>query len=236
MIDKRKISICIPVWNRMTMVIESFEKVLNDNRISHVLICDDASTDGCMDKLVLHFMNHPKVHFVDNDTNVDCYANKKRAVENTNSEFLVLLDSDNVIDNSYIDAIYAISKWDENTFYTPSFAKPHFDFRKFEGLTLSKENISQFIGLPSIEVCLNAANYFVNRETYLRCFDESVNPVTSDTIFMASRLLEMGGKIHIVPNMHYEHRIHDGSHYKNNNRQTPKGFHQSVIDKLKNMK
>jgi len=234
--DERKIAIGIPNYNRFTEVVESFEKVLEDDRISYVLICDDASTDGSMDKLVLNFMEHPKVHFVDNAVNFDCYANKKRTVENVKSEFMILLDSDNIIDKSYIDAIYAIPEWDKNTFYTPSFAKPHFDFRKFEGLALSKENISQFIGFPNIEVCLNAANYFVNRETYLRCFDESVNPVTSDSIFMASRLLEMGGKIHVVPNMHYEHRIHDGSHYRLKNKMTPKGFHTSIIDKLKNMK
>lgn len=233
--DEREISVCCPTWNRFELTTHAFEKILDDERITEFIVRDDKSTDGSFEELTEFYKDNGKVTVSSNESNLNCYRNKAQSLDYISTDFAILIDSDNVIDKSYIDAIYAIPEWDENTFYTPSWAMPHFDFREFEGLTLSKENIAQYIHIPKIEVCLNAANYFVNQQTYLKCFDESVDPVTSDSIFMAVRLLEMGGKIHIVPNMHYEHRIHDGSHYRNNVSRTPKGFHQTLIDKLKNM-
>lgn len=240
MIDERKISIVIPTYNRFEMTIEAFDKVLNDDRVSSVFIFDDFSTDNSFDKLYEYFYSTDKVKVHSNSFNADCYKAKMMSVlfskDTDDNDFCILLDSDNIIDKSYIDAIYSIDEWNENTFYTPCFAKPNFDFRKFYGTILSKENIAQYIDNNEIQVCLNAANYFINKNKYLSVYDATINPHTSDSIYMAMLLLESNGKIIIVPNMEYEHRVHDGSHYKKNNKKTPIGFHGSILEKLKNMK
>lgn len=236
MMDERKISICCPTYNRFDMTIECFAQVIEDDRVSEIILQDDFSTDGSYEKLIEYYKDNKKVHIEQNPSNYDCYLNKAESLSYTANHFTILIDSDNIIDKGYIDAIYAIPEWDENTFYTPSFARPHFDFREFEGLVLSKENIAQYIENKKIEVCLNAANYFVSAIKYLSIFDDEINPITSDSIYMISRLFESGGKLIIVPNMEYEHRIHDGSHYRNNISRTPKMFHGELITKLKNMK
>lgn len=261
MMDKRNISVVIPNFNRYEMVIESFEKVLNDDRVVSFTICDDGSTDDCVEKLVDFFglklledngawMEGPeaesvkfykadsKIMLVSHSKNVDCFRNKFRSVIMSPTNWCVVLDSDNIIDVDYIDALYAIPEWDTKTFYTPSFAKPHFNFTEYEGVTIDRKNISEYVLKPKVEVCLNAANYFVFKPLYIYYYPTSddFEAYTSDSIYICSQHIQNNGSIHIVPNMHYEHRIHDGSHYRNNNRRTPKGLHQDIIDKLKNMK
>ena len=236
--DDRKISICIPTWQRSEMTIDAFYDVYNDERVSEVVIVDDASDLAIYEELKSVTDCLPKVKLYRNIINRDCYRNKNTAIgySSQQSSGCILLDSDNKIDQNYIDTLYALEKWEVDTIYTPSFASPHFDFRAYEGLTVTKENVAEYIEKPMFEVCLNAANYFVNGLMYLMFWDDKVDPVTSDSIYMAYKWLEAGNKIYIVPGLQYEHRVHEGSHYKNNVHRTAPGFHESILQKLRELK
>lgn len=239
--DNRTISICIPTYNRYEMTIEAIEKIMFDPRISEIIISDDCSIDGSYQELIhlfdlrKNFIGYDKVKLFQNNSNQDCYWNKRIAVESSTNEWCILLDSDNIIDTTYLDKLFAIPDWSADTIYTPQFAKPHFDFRSFAGITLTKDNIKHHIDLPGLETCLNACNYFVNREEYLLCFDSSKDPVTSDSIFYCYNWLRSGNQIHILPGLEYEHRIGHPSHYTINQSRTPAGFHQDILNKLRNL-
>ena len=238
MIDSRKISICIPSWERSEMTIESFLDVYNDERISEIIIVDDASGWDVYEDLKSMTDAFPKVRLCRNLNNLDCYFNKKTAISlaDTNSEMAILLDSDNKISVDYLNKLYEIKEWDKNTIYTPSFAFPNFDFRNYEGLLITKENVAQWIDKPLFETMLNAANYFVNPAMYLEVWDGTTNPVTSDSIYQCYNWLKEGKKIQVVAGLTYEHTIHDGSHYKNNVSKTPQGFHESLLEKIRQLK
>lgn len=232
----RTISISIPNYNRTDMVIEAFEKVYDDERVSEIVISDDCSDLTIYNQLVELFKNFTKVRMYRNAENYDCYKNKMKAVGLSFNEWAILLDSDNIISPNYLYEIYSIPVWDSNTIYTPSFAAPNFDFRKYEGIEVTKQNVSAHIGQPMFETMLNAANFFVNRDEYLKVWDASIDPVTSDSIYMVYRWLSAGNKIKVVPSLTYQHRVHSGSHYQNNQHRTPQGFHQSIIQKLKELR
>lgn len=236
--DNRTISIAIPTYNRYQMTIEAFAQVLDDPRVSEIVIVDDCSTDGSYKQLQaaaenINLYHTCNVKLYQNDANQDCYWNKRIAVEHCTNDWCILLDSDNIIDTIYLEKLFAIPEWKVDTIYTPSFAKPAFDFRAFAGVTIHKNNVAQLMTqFPNMEVCLNAANYFVNREEYLLCFDGTKDPCTSDSIFMCYNWLHSGNQIDVVPGLEYEHRIHDGSHYQNNVHRTAPGFHQEILRKL----
>lgn len=236
MLDQRKISIAIPTWNRSEMTIESFIGVYNDERVSEIIIVDDASDMEVFEDLKSMTDALPKVRLYRNGSNCDCYRNKMNAVSFVTKEWCVLLDSDNKIDKTYLDILFEIEEWDNHTIYTPSFAKPHFDFRSYDGMTITKQNVAEWIDKPMAEVCLNAANYFINTLSWLSVWDGEVDPVTSDSILQCYNWLNSGYKIKIVKGLHYEHSVHDGSHYKNNCHRTEKGFHEKILDNLRNMK
>ncbi len=232
----RTISIAIPSYNRFELTIESFIDVYGDERVSEIVIVDDASSFDIYDKLKDFCDSLKKVKLYRNLNNQDCYQNKMISLGYTKNDFCILLDSDNKIDSSYINELYSFPVWNDNTIYTPSFAKPHFDFRAYEGMMYFKSNISEYIDKPMFEVCCNAANFFVNKNEYLKVWDGSVDPVTSDSIYFMSKWFEEGNMLYIIPNLHYEHKVHDGSHYQNNVARTPEGFHESILSKLREMK
>ena len=126
-------------------------------------------------------------------------------------------------------------EWEPDTAYMPSFAAPAFDYRSYEGIVLSKENIAHYIDRPMIGTCLNCMNYFVNREEYLKVWDGSIDPHTADSIFQNYNWLKAGNRIRIVKGLTYNHRIHEGSHYKNNHQKTG-NLYEEIMQKLRELK
>lgn len=232
--DDRTISICIPSWNRSEMTIESFYDVYNDERVSEVVIVDDASDLDIYEDLKSMTDCLPKVKLFRNDINLDCYKNKRRALELATNEWCILLDSDNRIDKKYIDTIFE-HDWYKNIIFTPCFAMPTFDFREYSCLQVTHRDVADYVDRPMFETMLNACNYFVNRFEYICSWDGSVDPVTSDSIFFAYCWLRDGNIINVVPGLTYQHKVHEGSHYKNNVHRTAPGFHESILNKLRQL-
>lgn len=233
--DQRKISLCIPTYNRIDMTIRSFSKVIDDERIDEVIIVDDSSDLPIYKSLEQALADYPKVKLYRNVLNQDCYFNKHTSISFAKNDYCILLDSDNIISPKYLDKIFEY-EWDENTIFTPEYALPHFDFRAYTGLRFDRTNIAEYIDKPMFEVMCNAANYFVNKLQYLKAFDENTNPVTSDSIFMILNWLNQGGSVFVVPGLQYVHTVHNGSHYQNNVRRTPQGFHENILQQLREMK
>lgn len=231
----RQISVCIPTYERVEMLFESFEKVKDNDNISEIIIVDDASSMEVYERIKERAKENDKIKLFRNDTNRDCHYNKMTAISLVSNEWCCLWDSDNVFDFSYLYSLFQNLRWDERTIYTPSFAEPTFSFEQFAGLLITKGNVSRWIDEPMFETMLNASNFFVNKKQYLKVWDGSVDPVTSDSIFFAYKWLEAGNKIQVVEGMRYFHRVHSGSHYQNNVARTPNGFHESVLNNLRQL-
>lgn len=237
----RTIGIAIPNYNRHQMTIDSFKDVYDDERIEQITIVDDASTDENWGKLSKLCVGLDKIKLVRNTSNLDCYANKYTSLCYSEMGWNILLDSDNKIGKDYLDRIFAIENWEENAAYLPSWAQPHFDYRKYEGIQVTRNNVGQYSHDPTFTTCLNTANFFVNKNFYTKCWDSNVNPHTADSIYMNLQYLKNGGKLCIVPRLYYNHRVDDhkgeeAGHYNANLHKTPQGFHDGIINELKNMR
>lgn len=229
------ISLCVPSYNRFEMVLQCFEKIHKDRRIDEIIISDDCSTDGSYEHLSNHFKYDSKVKIHRNESNFDCYFNKRKAVELASNNWVILGDSDNVFGLDYLDRIFDYT-WDKDYILTPDFAYPKFDFRAYSGLTVNRKNVAEYIDKPLFETMLNASNFFINKKTYLEVWDGSIDPVTSDSIYFTSKWLEGGKSIFVVPDLCYFHRVHPQSHYQNNVARTPIGFHEQILQKLRELK
>lgn len=232
----REISICIPTWQRTDLLFECFEKVKGNDNITEIVIVDDASDWKIWEEIQERAKDNPKIKLFRNDVNLDCYANKHRSIELASNQWCCLWDSDNVFDFGYLYSLFQILDWKKDTIYTPDFAMPTFSFQQFSGLLITKGNVAGWVDAPMFSTMLNAANYFVNRDEYLRVWDGSgIDPVTSDSIFTTYNWLAAGNKIQVVDGLHYQHRIHPHGHYNNNVARTPAGFHESILNKLRNL-
>lgn len=235
MTDERTLTICIPTFNRCEMTLESFSGIYNNPKVAEILIVDDCSERDIFEELREKTQHLKNVRLLRNLENKGCYCNKMIAVSFARTEYCIILDSDNSISPEYLDRIFDY-EWRPEIILTPECACPNFDFNAYVGLLITKENVSEYIDKPMFETMLNAMNYFVHRDEYLKAWDFKTDPVTSDSIYMAYRWLANGNKIQVVPGLKYFHRVWPGSHYQNNNKRTPIGFHEGILQKLRELK
>lgn len=226
------ISVCCPTFKRTDLLFEAMKPFLNDDRVSEVIISDDASPAHIYAELQGFFNGIPKVKLSQNKRNLDCHFNKFEAVVRASNEYVLLVDSDNVFSTEYLDVIYS-QQWSPERILQPSFAMPHFDFREYNSLLVHKTNVSKYVHKSNFTTMLNAQNFFVNRDMYLDVWNDKVDPVTSDSIYFNYCWLAESNSIYVVPGLQYFHRVHDGSHYQQNNARTPKHFHDNIVRKLK---
>lgn len=224
------------------MLFRSFAQVITHPNVGEIVIVDDCSDweTWCRILEETDNINSAKIKLFRNEKNLSCFANKREAVSKAQNEYVVVLDSDNVIGMDYIDAIMNQS-WAPNKILQPCFARPRFDFREFTSLNVTKENVRKYMQHGMFNVMLNAMNYFVHRDTYLAVWDNSIDPVTSDTIWHNYCWLRAGHTIHITPGMMYDHGVdnhgvEEPSYYLKHLDRTPKLFHNSVVQKLKRLK
>ena len=230
-----KLSLCIPTYNRFDLVLKCVSRVMDDPRIDEIVLCDDASTDGSLEKLAAWSETIPKIKLYHNAKNLDCYANKREALKCATNDWCILFDSDNEIGLDYLDRLENWAYLDPECAYLPVFAKPHFDYREFSGLTFHRTNVAPKMDNATFRCALNTANYLVHRQTYLALWDPQVNPITADSIYMNYRYLAHGKRLVFIPGLEYHHLVHEQSHYKLNCHKTGR-FIDDVEKKLRELK
>jgi glycosyltransferase involved in cell wall biosynthesis len=234
MTDTRKISLCLTNYNRSHMLQEAFIQVIDDPRISEVIVTDDWSNEKTV--IALKHIFHPKLKLWWNYKNLGCYRNKREAISKASNEFVVIFDSDNILTTDYIDKVFE-QPWSKDTVLAPDFAKPHFDYTAFSGETIHKGNVKSMMERKNFTAMINTMNYFVNRDEYLRVWEDRSEPWTADTALQNYNWLKAGNKIHVVKGMQYEHRIEHTehkSHYQEHNRKTGKLFDE-VMSKMRSL-
>lgn len=207
------ISLCITTYNRTDLLFESFSQIVNDDRISEIVIVDDASRHEVMQSILTWIAISElsiKVRFFQNEENLGMSRNKARAIELAHNEWCIILDSDNVIDGSYLDAI-PFGKMRKDFIYCPSFAKPQFDYRQFAGQVINAEAAKKVVQKSMGECLFNTCNYVVNRQEYLRVFEHNPAMKGTDTIWFNYLWLKDGGSFFVLREMEYFHRVHVGS-------------------------
>lgn len=204
------ISLCITTYNRYELLMESFAQVLDDDRISEIVIVDDCSTDEIYGKVLAAVFDMPKVRLYRNQQNLGMSLNKKRAVELSKNEWCILFDSDNIIAPDYLNNI-DLADLRSYIIYCPSFARPQFDYRSFSNYEIDQGNVCAFIKKPLAEPVLNTCNYLVNRERYLSVYQPNPEMKGTDTIWFNYLWLKAGNSFYVVPGMEYYHRVHEGS-------------------------
>lgn len=216
-----KLTLAITVFNRYDLLLESFAQVIDDPRIDEVLIMDDASKDEYWNKIKELPKFNDKIKVVRQLENRGMSYNKMSAIANSKNNWVIIFDSDNVIGKYYLNALEEEGELLTRFIYCPSWAMPNFDYRKFERKVFSiphifpdtKGSLGKRPDLnDSMLNCLfNTCNYVVNRKEYLRVWKENKEMIATDTIYFNYLWLKEGNYFTVLPDMHYEHRVHKDS-------------------------
>jgi glycosyltransferase involved in cell wall biosynthesis len=206
-----KISLAITTYLRYDLTVESFKHVINDDRVSDILVLDDASTDGSFEKLVKHFSGHPKVKVTRQAQNRGMSISKRDAIALADGPWVIIFDSDNKLGSDYLDAI--CTQWmlsgelRPDTIYLPVQAAPRFNYEKFSGLTITKENVNDYMHDAMFRCALNTCNCLVNQNFYLKTFKPDLSIGCADTINHIYNHLSANGKLYFVTGMKYFHLV-----------------------------
>ena len=214
----KKISIAIPTYNSSKFIIKALQYILDDERVDDIVVHDDASTDFEQLKTQISTFNSPKIKILGNEQNQKAFTNKSLAVKNCKNDWVILLDSDNIITKNYIDTIYQLV-WDPNTIYVPSFAKPLLDFREFAGQTIHKGNLQKFAEHKKAFALMNDGNYFLKRSSYLAVYEKITKDnylSILDVLYFNTHWILQGNSIEVVEGLNYFHRHHKNSFFMRN--------------------
>lgn len=233
--DNRKISLCVPGYKRAQLTFQTLSYPISDPRISEVIVTDDMSPIEEYHELWNLTKNIPKVRLIRNVKNFYIQVNKRNSISFAGNDFLVVLDNDNTIDKDFIDKIFAIENWSTDTIYQPAFLAPNFDFREFNGMTITKENVHKFCEKQIFLTLCNANNFFCHRDTYLKSFTYKPDCKGEDSIFNFYNWLKNGHKVYVVPDLTYQHRISPDSVFLSEVDETMKRVfdHFELIKQLK---
>lgn len=202
-----KFTLAVTHYNRSALLKQCFPDLVG--KVNEILIYDDCSTKEEIREVVNNHYFHAKIR--GNVQNMGMSRAKADAVNHSQNNWVILFDSDNIIKEDYLKAIP--KRLDPNVIYCPSFARPDFDYRPFEGVLLNRETIKPFLNKPMFDCHLNTANYLVNRKVYMKNYRFNPDVKGNDTLWHAYNHLANGGSFFIVPGMEYFHRVHAGSEY-----------------------
>ena len=219
------ISLCIPTKNRWKFLKVNLPKYLENPYIDEIIIVDETGEDA---KIISEeYKDNEKIKVYTNEKILGAFLNKRKVVSLAKNDFVCLMDSDNFAPLSYFEA------WDkymqkneinEKTIYCPSRTIPQsnhkgFDFRNFIG-SYNFENCKRNFKKGIFDTLLNTGNYIFHKKLYMESeSDESQKELTIsckalDVLFQNYLLLKKGnGIITVVPDMEYDHIVHDGSYY-----------------------
>jgi glycosyltransferase involved in cell wall biosynthesis len=210
------ISIAIPTYNSSSFIYKSLIKVIKNDIVSEIIISDDDSSDFEELKKVCYSLKSDKIKIFKNVENFKALKNKFVAVSKCSNNIVALIDSDNIIDDDYINSI----DLNYSGIQMPSFSKPNFDYRKIIGEYGLKDikKILQSNLQDDMFVCLNAGNFVINRDLYISTIEKYIDYDASacDVLYFNYLWLKSGKKMKIVEGMEYEHTIRYDSFWMTN--------------------
>lgn len=93
--DERKISVCVPAYNRADTLIElynSFKKQKYSNK--ELIICDDSTTTSVQTAVTA--LNDPEIVYIKNKQNLGFSKNLLRSLQSASGDYLIILGDDDI--------------------------------------------------------------------------------------------------------------------------------------------
>jgi len=184
-----------------------------------------------VNKINEHFPNNNKLKLFVNEERLGPFLNKLKVCSKASNEWIALIDSDNFADEQYFSIANDYIKNNnlgKNVILAPCFAKPRFNYSHLSGFTykmgtfnINKQLENDLINGSYIhsEVLMNTGNYVINKylTDNLNLKNEMENIKMSsacDVIYFNTLLFQqLDLNLHVVPNLTYEHVVHNESIY-----------------------
>lgn len=225
--NERTITVSITHYNRARMMHISLLNILNDKRVSEIIIMDDGSNSKDFNILKKRLKPYSeKIKLFRRDENQGSFITRVQSVEVASNEWVLNLDSDNTVLPSYLDSIFAEKVWDKNTLYCPGFAYPFLNFKNNPKDDLIDYELASSYAINGTinSTFFNDGNNFFNRDEFVK----RTKPLWKCHVRCCSFfsgflwLSGKGNKYKLLRDAKYIHRIHGGSNWANHSDESKK--------------
>jgi glycosyltransferase involved in cell wall biosynthesis len=241
-----KISISIPSYNRSEIVFQNIQKIINNKKVDEIIVNDDFSDENIFLELKrkIESLKSEKIKIFRNTKNLGAFLNKIESIKKSSNDWVILLDSDNSINDDYFENIP--ENLNNKCIYMPSHAmcdSENLNYKTLPELNnfVYKKDFFNLIFNENIkyQCLLNTGNYLINKNKYLETIQSEyniLNPYASDVIYFLYLWFKNNENscFYLVENMTYNHYLHsnnieEGSFYVKNSIKS-----QEFINFLKN--
>jgi glycosyltransferase involved in cell wall biosynthesis len=226
-------TVAIPTMRRWSSFLsKSIPQYLEYDLVSHVVVCDETGEDA--DALQQSpYGNHPKLKVYKNSKRLGAYLNKRQCIEKASTDWVAVLDSDNIFSEDFFEKAYAAL---QNESFHPKlvlasadnvrlFVKTGKEEKRtahFSGLRITRANWNTVLQMQDWNFLLNDGNYIVHKSQL-----SSLNPkytlqqvYASDAILAAKQFVQNGCTYYLVPGLWYIHTVHDDSEWLKTDRES----------------
>ena len=245
-------SLCIPTMDRFDNFLSKYlVKYLENEYINEIVITDENGND--IEKIKSAFPDNNKLTLIKNQTRLGPFLNKISACSAAKNEWIVLIDSDNFADKNYFitakQCIEDVIGEEKNIILAPSKALPNFDYSHLSGLIYKKGNFNFNKKFEETHksshnshstILMNTGNYVINRSLIynlnLSLEKDNISKSSAcDVIYFNTLLFEqLDLNMYVVPNLVYQHVVHDGSIYMQTSNNF-KEFNNLVYNRYNNL-
>ncbi len=220
-----ELTVAIPTMRRWKGFLEkSLPQLLLNDYIRYVVISDETGEDVQAIQ-ASKWSTHPKLRLSVNERRLGMYANKRRCIELSPTDWVAVLDSDNIFPDIFFEALFDLWK-DEGsstkTVYAASeivrvFLKTGESeerTRHFSGMRITQANWNQVLKMKAWNFLLNDGNWVGHRsmlDAWPPLSEEQVR--ATDSIRIIKNIVQQGWTYFIVPGMKYIHTVHDDSEW-----------------------
>lgn len=231
---RHKFSLCIPTMDRYDNFLSvNLPKYIDNPFIDEIVISDENGND--VEKIKKNIKNLDKFNFNINSERKGVFYNKLHCCKLAKNEWIALIDSDNFADINYFNVadkfLNNIYKSKKNIILAPlqksiysDLPAPkeiYFDFSKYTGMCLKRGNFQNIPDFKRSRIIMNTMNYVLNKNLVDNLFlsneDKkllSKKGLSCDSILLNTLFFEQFNmEMYIVPNMYYEHIVHKGSNW-----------------------
>ncbi len=220
-----QLTVAIPTMRRWKGFLEkSLPTFLDNDYVTYVVICDETGEDVKAIR-ASKWSTHPKLILHENAQRLGMYANKRKCVEVSPTDWVAVLYSDNIFPDVFFETLFELWK-DEGANTKMVYAASEIirvflktgeseeKTRHFSGMRIHKGNWNQVLKTQGWNFLLNDGNW-VGHKSVLDAWppipEEQVR--ATDSIRIVKGLVERGFTYYVVPGMRYIHTVHDDSEW-----------------------
>jgi len=223
------ISLCIPTLNRfdtfLSNNLEKYIEYLNNGIIDELIVSDEDGVDynKIANKFYKDLNENKKFRIYKNEKVLGVFLNKLKVSGYASNKYIALIDSDNFADANYFNTIkkyiyHNQHTLPENVILSPSLAKPNFNYKQYQNMIITKENIKNYRIDCVFQTLMNTGNYVISQPLLKNIH---YNPVILDQIAACDVLYfnillfqqHTNFEFHVLENLEYEHIVHLDSEY-----------------------